>query len=74
MIGFFMSSILSTITTHTGDWGIMSASIIITCNEIISKNIYQYLYKSKKKSTYFINNIKIGIIYGLFVDAFKLGS
>lgn len=73
MLGFFISSILSTIPAHTGDWGIISASIIITFNEIISKIIYKY-NKKKYIFTYFINYIKIGIIYGLFVDAFKLGS
>nr|QCI04872.1 hypothetical protein [Bornetia secundiflora] len=75
MLGFLISSILSTVTTHTGDWGILSASIIITFNELISKIIYQANKHTKQKFfLYFFNDIKIGIIYGLFVDAFKLGS
>nr|QCI08802.1 hypothetical protein [Sphondylothamnion multifidum] len=75
MSGFFISSILSTITTHTGDWGMMSASIIITFNEILSKFIYQYKKNINLHITFHLmNDIKIGIIYGLFVDAFKLGS
>ena len=70
-----MSSILSTITAHTGDWGIMSASIIITFNELLSKIIYNNGFNHKNhRIIFFINDIKIGIIYGLFVDAFKLGS
>lgn len=52
----------------------MSGAIIATTNEIISQTIYN----KKNKNTLFIkqmvNNIKIGAIYGLFVDAFKLGS
>nr|YP_009399070.1 hypothetical protein [Taenioma perpusillum]ARW68467.1 hypothetical protein [Taenioma perpusillum] len=71
--GFFIASILSTLPAQTGDWGIISAAIIVTFNEIISKIIYC----SGKKNKYFLkllNNIKIGILYGLFVDAFKLGS
>ena len=52
----------------------MSGSIIVTINEIINRNVY----KSKRTDSIIIiqllNNIKIGIIYGLFVDAFKLGS
>nr|YP_009297971.1 hypothetical protein Plocam_073 [Plocamium cartilagineum]AOM67909.1 hypothetical protein Plocam_073 [Plocamium cartilagineum] len=72
-LGFFISTILSTMPTQTGDWGIIGASIIVTFNELISKLIY------KNKNTRIIileiiNSIKIGIIYGLFVDAFKLGS
>jgi hypothetical protein len=30
------------------------------------KNIYKFLI--------FVNNLKIGMIYGFFVEAFKLGS
>lgn len=81
LLGFFAATALSTIPAQTGDWGIVAAAIIVTNQEIISKIIYQY-----KKFKYFqdnsiltivlkyCNNIKIGIIYGLFVDAFKLGS
>jgi len=63
---------LSTIPAQTGDWNIISASIIVSINEILSKLIYK-----KKRYNFIIklvNNIKIGILYGLFVDAFKLGS
>nr|YP_009397609.1 hypothetical protein [Dipterosiphonia australica]ARW66795.1 hypothetical protein [Dipterosiphonia australica] len=74
MLGFFFANILSTIPAQTGEWNIMSASILVTFNEIINK----FLYRKKKLDHLFIlrlvNNIKIGIIYGLFVDAFKLGS
>lgn len=81
LLGFFAATALSTIPAQTGDWGIVAAAIIVTNQEIISKIIYQYknLKYSKNNSilTTFLrycNNIKIGIIYGLFVDAFKLGS
>ena len=81
LLGFFTATALSTIPAQTGDWGVVAAAIIVTNQEIISKIIYQY-----KSLTYFqktpiitiflkyCNNIKIGILYGLFVDAFKLGS
>nr|YP_009398645.1 hypothetical protein [Kuetzingia canaliculata]ARW67831.1 hypothetical protein [Kuetzingia canaliculata] len=78
MLGFFFANIVSTMPAQTGDWNIISGSIIVTINEIISKYIYRYRTKEKIKNKYllfnFFNNIKIGIIYGLFVDAFKLGS
>lgn len=73
ILGFFIASILSTLPSQTGEWGIINAAFIITTNEFISKIIYG-LKKSQNKYLNFINNIKIGIIYGLFVDAFKLGS
>lgn len=81
LLGFFISTALSTIPAQTGDWGIIAAAIIVTNQEIISKITYQKNIRSNYKSILIIetffrycNNIKIGIIYGLFVDAFKLGS
>lgn len=52
----------------------MSGSIIVTINEIISKKIYENKVLNKYLIIELLNNIKIGIVYGLFVDAFKLGS
>nr|YP_010196325.1 hypothetical protein LKZ37_pgp143 [Gracilaria cearensis]UAD83722.1 hypothetical protein [Gracilaria cearensis] len=70
-----MSTVLSTIPSQTGDWGVIAGSIIVTVNEIISKNIYKHVKKNHKfLRLYTLNYIRIGIIYGLFVDAFKLGS
>ena len=82
LLGFFISTALSTIPAQTGDWGIIAAAIIVTNQEIISKIIYQkhqttdFKNKSLIKNTWlkYCNSIKIGILYGLFVDAFKLGS
>lgn len=72
--GFFFANILSTIPAQTGDWNIMSGSIIITLNEIANKRIYKKKQVGKPLFLQLLNNVKIGIIYGLFVDAFKLGS
>lgn len=75
LLGFFMSTTLSTIPGQTGDWGIIGAAIIVTFYEIASQKIYRNHYLQKN---YFmilqVNNIKVGIVYGFFVDAFKLGS
>lgn len=81
LLGFFISTALSTIPAQTGDWSIIAAAIIVTNQEIVSKMTYQNLIVSKYKPISriniffkYCNSIKIGIIYGLFVDAFKLGS
>ena len=73
LLGFFIATALSTIPAQTGDWGVIAASIIVSISEITSKIIYQKL-KYKKRVLSNLNYVKIGIIYGLFVDAFKLGS
>ena len=71
--GFFLSTALSTITAQTGEWTIITGSLIVSCNEILSK-----VYYSNKNSEHLLLNIvsyiRIGLVYGLFVDAFKLGS
>lgn len=81
LLGFFASTALSTIPAQTGDWGILAAAIIVTNQEIISKIIYQGTLSKQYKKYIFLrvflkhsNSIKIGVLYGLFVDAFKLGS
>nr|YP_009314283.1 Hypothetical protein ycf20 [Liagora harveyana]SCW22537.1 Hypothetical protein ycf20 [Liagora harveyana] len=76
LLGFFISTTLSTIPGQTGDWGIIGAAIIVTFYERISQCTYPLSFKKKinKLLMHRINYIKIGILYGLFVDAFKLGS
>nr|UNJ16343.1 hypothetical protein [Boldiaceae sp.] len=61
LLGFFLATVLATLPGQTGDWGVIAGG-----RKIRSKPLRQILYV--------INNIKIGIIYGFFVDAFKLGS
>ena len=73
LLGFFISTGLSTIPGQTGDWGIIAASLIVAATEFISKLVYSSKFQIAVR-TNLINNFKVGIIYGLFVDAFKLGS
>jgi hypothetical protein len=72
LFGFFLSTLISTLLSQTGDWSILSASILVAFVEMINKN----KYGKKRSSSYWflLNNLKIGFMYGLFVEAFKLGS
>nr|YP_009488581.1 Ycf20 [Grateloupia filicina]AWD77401.1 Ycf20 [Grateloupia filicina] len=72
-LGFYIATIISTIPSQTGDWGIIAGAIIVTFTESLSKIIYSFNNR-RTALIYTVNCIKIGIIYGLFVDAFKLGS
>lgn len=81
LLGFFTSTALSTIPAQTGDWGIAAAAIIVCSQEVVSKinyrnyaSISQKINIALKTFLRYCNSIKIGILYGLFVDAFKLGS
>lgn len=72
--GFFCCTIICSIPKQTGDWGLITAFCIVSINEAISSIIYSYQKHRNNMFAKTINLIKIGIIYGLFVDSFKLGS
>jgi hypothetical protein len=82
LLGFFFATTLSTVLGQTGDWGILSSGFLVASLEILSKFVYDVKKNSiiKKnnirilKILRFLNNMKLGFMYGLFVEAFKLGS
>lgn len=76
LIGFFTANALATLPGQTGDWAIVVSAMSVSISEILSKLIYSIKLKSRNSMVIFtiINNIKLGVIYGFFVDSFKLGS
>ena len=82
--GFLFSSILDTTLGEFSEWAIVGAALIVSSLEIITKIFYSTNSKlrrrkfSEKYSIILVLNVmqffKVGIIYGLIVDAFKLGS
>nr|YP_010713771.1 hypothetical protein P2030_pgp086 [Galdieria phlegrea]WDA99853.1 hypothetical protein GAPH629S_121 [Galdieria phlegrea] len=75
LLGIFFSNLLCTIYSQTGDWSLYITSFIIALYEAISHISYTTLLN--KKNLYLISSIngfKIGLIYGFYLDAFKLGS
>jgi hypothetical protein len=81
--GFLFSSVLDTTLGEFQEWAIVGSAIIVASLELLNK-IFYYLYfkiQPKFKRKYevldllnILNFLKIGLIYGLIVDAFKLGS
>ena len=81
--GFLFSSIIDTSLGEFNEWAIVGASLIIATTESFNK-IYFYFIKQNKNnySRRFrtialfdsLNTFKVGILYGLIVDGFKLGS
>lgn len=80
--GFLLSSILDTTISEFQEWNIVGAALIVASIEAIS-NLFYSLTKQKSflvntlitnKNLALVNYIKLGLIYGLIVDAFKLGS
>ena len=81
--GFLLSSILDTTLGEFQEWAIVGAALIVSSLEILNKVFYYIYFKiqTKLKKRYyiiesldFLNFLKVGVIYGLIVDAFKLGS
>jgi len=80
--GFLTSSIIDTSLGEFSEWAIVGAALVVANIESFNNFYYSSVSKNRKimiKSYIFIlldilNYFKIGIIYGLIVDAFKLGS
>jgi len=81
--GFLTSSIIDTSLGEFSEWAIVGSALVVA--NIESFNNFYYSLVNKKRNTLFdqsyiftlmdiLNYFKIGIIYGLIVDAFKLGS
>jgi hypothetical protein len=80
--GFLLSSIIDTTISEFQEWNIVGAALIVASIEAIS-NLFYSLTKQKSflpntlitnKNLALVNYLKLGLIYGLIVDAFKLGS
>jgi hypothetical protein len=81
--GFLTSSVIDTSLGEFSEWAIVGAALVVA--NIESFNNFYYSSVSKNRNTIvnksyifvlldILNYFKIGIIYGLIVDAFKLGS
>ena len=82
--GFLTSSIIDTSLGEFSEWAIVGAALVVANIESFNNFYYSSVIKKFRntivnKSYIFVlldilNYFKIGIIYGLIVDAFKLGS
>lgn len=74
--GFLVSSILDTTISEFQEWNIVGASLIVASLELLN-NIFYTVQKRKNMFSFkliALNYFKLGLIYGLIVDALKLGS
>jgi hypothetical protein len=80
--GFFLASVISTTAGAKSELDIIAAGITLLVVEIISSLTYSPRrlvlddgsQAPRLLTIEILNSIKIGIIYGLFLEAFKLGS
>ena len=81
--GFLVSSIIDTSLGEFSEWAIVGSALVVANIESFN-NFYYYLIRKNRNTTInqfyllklfdILNFFKIGIVYGLIVDAFKLGS
>ena len=82
--GFLVSSIIDTTLGELNEWAIVGAALVVASLETTSKFFYTFITRARNgrmtRTSYIVNlmvilnSIKVGIIYGLYVEAFKLGS
>ncbi len=82
LLGFFLASVVSTASGAKSEQDIVSAAIVLFIVELTNR----YVYSAKRVNlpdgsleprlltTEILNSIKLGMVYGLFLEAFKLGS
>ncbi len=72
-VGFFAGSAISTTAGQAAQWDISIGAILLLFTELINKFVY-----SRQLKKYFwidvLNIFKIGLVYSLYLEAFKLGS
>nr|BCG67696.1 conserved protein [Haptophyceae sp. NIES-3900] len=75
--GYFLAVTLASVLTRNEQWILLIISSLVAFLESTG-NIYysSNLDTSMKRVKIFLslNYLKIGVLYGLFMDAFKLGS
>ena len=81
--GFLTSSIIDTSLGEFGEWAIVGSAIVVANIESFNNVYYAVISKyrgtsikrsSSRQLLANLNFLKIGVLYGLIVDAFKLGS
>ena len=79
LFGFFFGSAVSTTAGQTASWDIIVAGFLLLFTEVISYWVYRrqpQLEAQNRPSLWkdLLNFFKIGMIYSLYLEAFKLGS
>jgi len=79
LLGNFLATALSTSAGQSADWDVLVAAILTSIAEFVSWFVYRGsrpIDPQRQRSIVIqiLNALKIGLIYGLFVESFKLGS
>ena len=75
LLGFFLGNAISTISGQAAYWDVVAAAIVVTGVEVMNRLAYGAVERVRRSlPVETLNALKIGIVYSLVLDAFKLGS
>ena len=76
LLGFLLASIISTISGTVAILDPLVSGVMLVITEFISISVYRRGTNKDRRSLFWqcLNLLKIGLIYGFFLEAFKLGS
>jgi Protein of unknown function (DUF565) len=74
LVGFFLGTAVSTTAGQRANLDIYVAAIIVVVVEVTSRLYYGRRSRGDSFWLESLNILKIGLTYGLFIEAFKLGS
>jgi len=72
LFGFYLANAISTVSGQTAELDILGAALATGFTEVISWLVYRS--RSRLPLGDVFNALKVGLIYGYALEAFKLGS
>jgi hypothetical protein len=75
LFGFFLGSAVSTTSGQQAELDIVIAAVLVILTEVTSRIFYSRSFLARQALwVETLNLLKVGFIYSLFLEAFKLGS
>ena len=77
LFGIFVGEAISTTTGQTATWDIFAAAWMVLFTEAVSRWAYSRRRREENGRSLWgevLNVFKIGVVYSLYLEAFKLGS
>ena len=75
LFGFFLGSAISTTAGQEAELDIVIAAVLVVITEVMSRIFYSRSFLARQALwVETLNYLKVGFIYSLYLEAFKLGS
>jgi hypothetical protein len=74
LFGFFLGEVMAAVAGQTARWDATVSGLLVVWVEIISRLAYGGSDRGNRFLLDMANYLKVGFIYSLFLEAFKLGS